>query len=155
MKKETLQDIVNDLIRFKPVVESICVLHTNAELATVKLLLFNIAQDVTGCNNYDQHDHENDIVKTIKALKAMNEFNGKHHPLLNYLVNQIDMIIQGHIMTADYEDSACERCHQVGGCICNPFDELDTNNPLLPTYACKSCGGHYDDLHDCRCGNNH
>ena len=104
MKESTLVQIANQLYRFRPVMDNICNLHDhNKELKVVSLLLSNISADTSHCVN---HSHERSVKAlndTIKTLQSMVVYSGKHNPLLTYVVNEIEVIVEGETMTAEYE----------------------------------------------------
>lgn len=107
MKPETLQQIKKELSRLFWASRAICLIDKKFSFmcghTTASVILNNISFDRTDCVGYNQEEEEKKLSESVKALKLMSEASKKDH-VLSYFYHQANMIVDGNVMSEDYEE---------------------------------------------------
>lgn len=107
MKPETLQQIKKELSRLFWASRAICLIDKKISYmgghTTASVILNNIAFDRTDCVGYNQEEEERKLTDSVKALKLMAEASPEDHTL-SYFYHQANMIVDGNVMSEDYEE---------------------------------------------------
>lgn len=100
MNQQTLRDLQTSL---KPIINLI---ETYQALDPVKIELFtaikvaisNCIFNTEDCHGYTHENKVRQINNTLTWLKTVKEYESDYHYLV-YIINEIDMIIIGHVMS--------------------------------------------------------
>lgn len=110
MKPATLKAIKTDILNLYKVFQAVeSTWNDNGigfpSLKVIEVLLGNMAFEGSHYINYDAEEAVTNISRSQEALKALREYYGEKMSIINWICDEVDCIILGHMMDEDIEEN--------------------------------------------------
>lgn len=111
MSPETLAYIKQEIRKFhRLVIKPVCEYWDHPCYVMISVLIQNMGSDFINTVNYSHEEAENDLMKILKILSGLNEYENVH--FVQYVYEQVDLIVSGNVMTEEYNNDLATTADQ-------------------------------------------